>query len=65
MMMNLGIALSKILAEAEYTPSEIKELLAQAGHDVSLEKLTDHLNLLVAIGSARKHQDGKFSTLPF
>jgi hypothetical protein len=52
--MNIDYSLAKILETGRYTPSEIKDLLEEQGFSITLPKLTEHLNLQVALGIAHR-----------
>ncbi|HFC8837583.1 TPA: hypothetical protein ACFU2Q_000341 [Neisseria subflava] len=62
--MGFDYSLAKILENGRYTPSEIKDLLEEQGFSITLPKLTEHLNLQVALGIAHKREDGTFTALP-
>ena len=60
--MNIDIALGRILAEGKYTPSEIRELLAESGHHIHLDTLTAHLDMQCVLGVVQKLPDNKYSS---
>lgn len=62
--MNIDYSLAKILETGRYTPSEIKDLLEEQGFSITLPKLTEHLNIQVALGMVHKRKDGTFTALP-
>ena len=61
-MKSIDLEISKLLDAGNYTPSEIQDLLEEQGFKISLKKLADHLNLLVAIGVTCKHPDDTFTS---
>ena len=61
-MKSIDLEISKLLDAGKYTPSEIQDLLEEQGFKISLKKLADHLNLLIAIGVTRKHSDDTFTS---
>ncbi|AHW76357.1 Uncharacterised protein [Neisseria meningitidis] len=61
-MKSIDLEISKLLDAGKYTPSEIQDLLEEQGFKISLKKLADHLDLLVAIGVAGKHSDDTFTS---
>lgn len=63
--MNFDLALSKILAKGKYTPSEIQALLAEAGCNITMGRLSDYLNRLVVLGVAAKFSDNTYSSQPY
>lgn len=63
-MKSIDLEISKLLDAGKYTPSEIKDLLEEQGFSITLPKLTEHLNLQVALGMAHKRKDGTFTALP-
>lgn len=63
-MKSIDLEISKLLDAGKYTPSEIKDLLEEQGFSITLPKLTEHLNLQVALGIAHKREDGTFTALP-
>ena len=61
-MKSIDLEISKLLDAGKYTPSEIQDLLEEQGFKISLKKLADYLDLLVAIGVAGKHSYDTFTS---
>lgn len=61
-MKSIDLEISKLLDAGKYTPSEIQDLLEKQGFKISMKKLANHLNKLVAIGVACKHSDDTFTS---
>lgn len=62
---NLDYALAKMLENGRYTPSEIQNLLKEQGFEIGLPKLTEILNIKVALGVANKLEDDTFTAQLF
>ncbi len=61
-MKSIDLEISKLLDAGKYTPSEIQDLLEKQGFKISMKKLANHLNKLVAIGVVGKHSDDTFTS---
>lgn len=61
-MKSIDLEISKLLDAGKYTPSEIQDLLEEQGFKISLKKLADHLNKLVALGVVGKYSDDTFTS---
>ncbi|UOO77326.1 hypothetical protein LVJ85_02160 [Neisseria sp. Dent CA1/247] len=60
--MNIDFEISKILAEGKYTPSEIHDFLQDRGYKIDLHKLTNYLNMQIALGRVSKDENGTFTS---